>query len=200
MSIDELFFKGIFSDLKSASLSLKKGDMLFLQNDEVMNMYFIKAGRIILQRETIEGFTVIQHVAFRGEVIAEAALFSENYHCSAIADMSTEIYYLRKIDLLNYLEQNPTATRQLLVLYAYQIKSLRAINEIKNIRSAKERTLAFLKNEMNANREVEFSISLKDVAYRIGLSHEAFYRTLSDLEKTKNITRHEQLIKLLQPN
>jgi CRP-like cAMP-binding protein len=190
-------FKKVFSDLKPANLSLKKSDILFLQNDEILNMYFIKAGRLKLQRETIEGFSVIQHIAFKGEVIAEASLFSQDYHCSAVADTSTEVSYLRKIDLLNYLEKNPTAMRQLLVLYANQIKNLRAINEIKNIRSAKERTLAFLRNEMDANSEVKLSISLKDVAYRIGLSHEAFYRTLKDLEKTQLIIRHKQLIKLL---
>jgi CTP-dependent riboflavin kinase len=83
------------------------------------------------------------------------------------------------------------------VLYADQIKNLRALNEIKNIRSAKERTLAFLRSEMDANSEVKLSISLKDVAYRIGLSHEAFYRTLKDFETTKLIIRHKQLIKLL---
>lgn len=193
----DYFSKEIFPGLKSGGLSLKKGDILFFQNDEVLNMYFIKIGRLKLQRETVEGFTVIQHVAFSGEIIAEASLFSESYHCSAIADMSTEVSYLSKIDLLNGLEKNAIATKQLLVLYANQIINLRAINEIKNIRSAKERTLAYLKNEMNENGEVKFSISLKDVAYRIGLSHEAFYRTLSSLEKTKQIARHEYLIRLL---
>jgi CRP-like cAMP-binding protein len=191
------FFEEMLSDLKSKTLSLKKGDMLFLQNDEIINMYFIEEGRLKLQRDTLEGFTTIQHFALKGEVIAEASLFSQNYHCSAIADTSTQICYLKKIDLLNYLEKNSTATKKLLVLYSYQIKSLRAINEIKNIRSAKERTLAFLRNEMNAHREIKLSFSLKDVAYRIGLSHEAFYRTLKDLEKTKQIIRHEQLIKLV---
>jgi len=191
------YFEEILSDLKSKTLSLKKGDMLFLQNDEIINMYFIKEGRLKLQRETLEGSTIIQHVAFKEEVIAEASLFSQDYHCSAVADTNTEVSYLRKIDLLNYLEKNPTAMRRLLVLYANQIKNLRAINEIKNIRSAKERTLAFLRNEMDANREVKLFIALKDVAYRIGLSHEAFYRTLKDLEKTKHIIRHEKLIKLV---
>jgi len=160
-------------------------------------MYFIKEGRLKLQRETSEGFTIIQHVAFKGEVIAEASLFSQDYHCSAVADTNTEVSYLRKIDLGNYLEKNPTAMRRLLVLYANQIKNLRAINEIKNIRSAKERTLAFLRNEMDGNSEVKLSISLKDVAYRIGLSHEAFYRALKSLEKSNQISRHKQVIKLL---
>lgn len=191
------FFKEIISCFKLTSLSLKKGDILFLQNNEIFNMYFIKAGRLKLQRETIEGFSVIQHIAFRGEVVAEASLFSQNYHCSAVADMSTEVGYLRKIDLLNYLEEKPAAMKKLLALYANQIINLRIINEVKNIRSAKDRTLAFLRNEMDENCEVKLSISLKDMAYRIGLSHETFYRTLKDLEREKNIMRCKQLIKLL---
>ena len=190
-------FKKILSDLKTENLSLKKNDILFLQNDKVLNMYFIKAGRLKLQRETLEGFQVIQHIAFKGEVIAEASLYSQRYHCSAIADTKSEISYLRKIDLLNYFEKNPGAMSQLLMLYAHQIKSLRAINEIKNIRSAKERTLAFLRNEMDAESEVKLSISLKDVAYRIGLTHETFYRTLKELEKAQRIIRYKQSIKLL---
>ncbi len=191
------FFKTIFTDLNSARLTLKKGDILFHQSDDVVNMYFIETGRLKLQRETMEGFPVIQDVAYRGEIIAEASLFSDNYHCSAIADMETDIRYLRRIDLLTYLEQTPLATKQLLVIYAEQIVGLRAINEIKNIRSAKERILAFLKHEMNEKGEVEFCISLKDVAYRIGLSHETFYRVLSDLEKANSIVREGHLIKLL---
>lgn len=191
------FFKEIISCFKLINLSLKKGDILFLQNDEILNMYFIKAGRLKLQRETVEGFSVIQHIAFRGEIIAEASLFSQNYHCSAVADMSTEVGYLRKIDLLNYLEKKPAAMKKLLELYANQIINLRIINEIKNIRSAKERTLTFLRSEMDENCEVKLSVSLKDMAYCIGLSHETFYRTLKDLEKEKVIMRYKQLIKLL---
>jgi len=191
------FFYSTFTDLKAQKLLIKKGDTLFLQNDEILNMYYLAAGRLILRRNTLDGSPVISHVAFPGEIIAEASLFSKENHCSAIADTKTEVSYVKKSDLIAFLEKNPVAMRQLITVYAHQIRSLRAINEIKNIRSATERTLAFLRSEMNTNKEVEFSISLKDVAYRIGLSHEAFYRTLKNLEKTKQIYRQERFIKLL---
>ena len=191
------FFYSTFTDLKAQKLLIKKGDTLFLQNDEILNMYYLAAGRLILRRNTLDGSPVISHVAFPGEIIAEASLFSKENHCSAIADTKTEVSYVKKSDLIAFLEKNPVAMRQLITVYAHQIRSLRAINEIKNIHSATERTLAFLRSEMNANKEVEFSISLKDVAYRIGLSHEAFYRTLKNLEKTKQIYRQERFIKLL---
>ena len=190
------FQKIIFPDIKSTNSFIKKGDRLFLQNDEVQNMYFIQSGRIKLQRETLEGCSVIQHVAFKEEMIAEASLFSKKYHCSAIADKETEVSCLKKEDMLKHLEKNPSTMKQLLRLYAHQIMNLRTINEIKNIRSAQERTLAFLKNEMNKEGEVKLSISLKDAAYIIGLSHESFYRALKSLEETKQIIRHHKLIKL----
>jgi len=191
------FFNKIFTDLNSSKLSLKKGESLFLQNAAVVNMYYISAGRLTLQRDTVDGSPVVLHVAFSGEIIAEASLFSKENHCSAIADTRTEVSYVRKTDLIAFLEKDPVAMRQLLILYAHQIRSLRAINEIKNIRSATQRTLAFLRNEMDAKKEVKLSISLKDVAYRIGLSHETFYRTLKSLENNKQISRHGRLIRLL---
>jgi len=191
------FFNNTLTDLKAETLFLKKGETLFLQNDEVLNMYYITAGRVLLQRNTLDGAPVILHVAFPGEMIAEASLFSKENHCSAIADTTTEVSYIKKANLVTFLEKNAVAMKRLLIVYAHQIRDLRAINEIKNIRSATARSLAFLRNEMNASQEVKLSISLKDVAYRIGLSHETFYRALKELEKTKQISRQERLIKLL---
>lgn len=146
------FFNNTLADLTSKKLSIKKGEALFLQNDEVLNMYYIKAGCLMLQRNTLDGSVIILHVAFSGEIIAEASLFSKENHCSAIANTTTEVSYIKKSDLIAFLDKNPEAMKQLLTLYAHQLKNLRAINEIKNIRSATERTLAFLKNEMNINK------------------------------------------------
>ncbi len=191
------FFNNTLTGLKAENLSIKKGGTLFLQNDEVLNMYYITAGRVLLQRNTLDGSPVILHVAFPDEMIAEASLFSKENRCSAIADTTTEVSYVKKTDLVAFLEKDSVAMKKLLISYTYQIQDLCAINEIKNIRLATERILAFLRNEMDANQEVKFSISLKDVAYRIGLSHETFYRALKTLEKTKQISRQERVIKLL---
>jgi len=49
-------------------------------------MYFIEAGRLKLPRETLEGLTIIQHIVFKGEVVADASLFSKDYHCSVVPD------------------------------------------------------------------------------------------------------------------
>ncbi len=192
----ESYFDSISSSLKPLRLMLEKGETLFQQGGGVERVYCVKTGKIKLIRNTIEGTPITLHIAQSGETFAEASLFSNRYHCSAIADSKTEVSYFRKTELLDYLEQNPAAMKNLLTTFSHQVRELRAINEIKNIRSAKERILAFIRGEMDENKELVFSMPLKDVAHRIGLAHETFYREIKTLEKSGQIIRYDKGIKL----
>ena len=191
------FIDEVSSDLESRLLLLKRGEVLFQQGDLVESIYFLKSGRIKLVRNTIEGTPVVIHVALSGETFSEASLFSSNYHCSAIAEAKTAVSCFRKSDILGYLDHNPAAMKRLLAIFARQVRDLRTINEIKNIRSAKERTLAFIQCQVNDDKEIVSPLSLKDMAYRIGLAHETLYRELSSLEKSGDIKRVNGRIILL---
>lgn len=192
----ESYFDSIPDHLKPLGLSLEKGETLFQQGGQVERIYCVKSGKVTLIRNTIEGSLITLHIAQSGETFAEASLFSNQYHCSAIAASKTEISYFRKPELLNYLEQNPAAMKNLLATFSQQVRELRAISEIKNIRSAKERILAFIRGEMNDDKELVLSMSLKDIAHRIGLAHETFYREIKKLEKAGKIVRYDGGIKL----
>jgi len=187
----------ILEKLRPTKLLLGKGESLFLQGDHVVNVHYIKSGKIKLIRNTIEGGQMVMHVALPGETFAEASLFSSEYHCSAIAGLESEIISYKKSDFLRYIEQHPIVMKRLLKIFSQQVRDLRAVNEIKNIHSAKERILAFIKNEMDENKEVNLNMSLKDVAYKIGLAHETFYRELKKLEKAKVLMRKGSCLKLL---
>jgi len=184
------------TDLKPSGLSLVKGEHLFFQGDQVESFYYLKTGKIKLIRHTVEGGQALIHVALAGETFAEASLFSSRYHCSAIAVSTSEIMRYKKSDLLIYLEQNPSAMKGLLKMFAQQVRDLRTVNEIKNIRSAKERILMFINNEMNAGKELCLSMLLKDVAYKIGMTHETFYRELKKLEQAGVLQRCDGYLKL----
>lgn len=175
---------------------LDRGEVLFQQGGAVERVYCVKTGKVELVRTTIEGTPITLHTAQSGETFAEASLFSDKYHCTAIANSPAEVLYLRKLELLNYLEQNPAAMKNLLLTFSHQVRELRAINEIKNIRSAKERILAFIRGEMDENKELVLSMPLKDIAHRIGLAHETFYREIKKLEKSGQIIRYDRSIKL----
>ncbi len=193
----EKLFKVFSSELKPQSLSFKKGDYLFKQGGSVSNIYFIEEGRIKLIRNTSDGTPVVLHIGQQGESIAEASLFSNQYHCSAIADSASDVTWVKKNILIQFLKDKPEVMMELLAIFSRQVRDLRAINEIKNIRSAKERILIFVKANANENQELQIDLSLKDLAAKIGLAHETFYRELKKLEQSGEIQRKSDRIKLL---
>jgi CRP-like cAMP-binding protein len=179
------------------TLSLQKGETLFNQGDAVERIYLVNKGKLKLIRNTIDGTPVVLHVGLSGETIAEASLFSDQYHCSAQADVASTLQSVNKQKLLEHLHNNPQQMKQLLAVFSRQVRDLRAINEIKNIRSAEERILAYIRCNINETRVMKLELSLKELAHNIGLAHETFYRELKKLEDKGVIHREKQIIKLL---
>jgi CRP-like cAMP-binding protein len=87
--------------------------------------------------------------------------------------------------------------QELLSVLASQVRDLRAINEIKNIRSANERILTFIRNNVNNEKVMVLDSSLKDIAHKIGLTHETFYRELKKLINSGIIIKNDDTIKLV---
>lgn len=194
----DIFCEELSTKLPFERIVLGKSESLFLQDQKIKKFYFLRQGVLKLVRSTIEGEQSIMHVAYAGEFIAEASLFSEKYHCFAIAESESEIISYNKADFLAYLDTSSSAMLSLLKTFAQQVRDLRVINEIKNINSAKQRILAYLSNAKDGNNVIQLSISLKDTAYKIGLAHETFYRELKKLELDGLLTRKGRTIKLLK--
>ena len=69
---------------------------------------------------------------------------------------------------------------------ARQVMGLRTRLEQRNIRSARERVRHFLALNAGADgRSVALTGTLKEAAAELGLTHEAFYRTLAALERAR---------------
>ncbi|MCF6189600.1 MAG: Crp/Fnr family transcriptional regulator [Cocleimonas sp.] len=193
----EKLFQDFASELKPQNLSLNKGETLFKQGNSVSNIYFIQVGKVKLIRNTSDGTPVVLHIGQQGESIAEASLFSNQYHCSAIIDSASDVLFVNKDSLIQFLINKPDVMMELLAIFSRQVRDLRAINEIKNIRSAKERIVTFIKSNADENQELKLDIALKDLAAKIGLAHETFYRELKSLENSGEIQRDSDRIKLL---
>lgn len=181
--------------LSSSTLNLKKGDRVFKQGESVNSIYYITQGRVKLVRNTVEGTPIVIHVAYAGEGIAEASLFSDEYHCSALVDANTKIAAFSKVELLKYLQNNPNSMMDLLKQLTYQVRDLRMLNEIKSIYSAEDKVLTYLATK--GSKDFDSRLSLKDIAQKIGMAHETFYRTLKVLENKGEISRDGNQIKLI---
>lgn len=175
---------------------LSAGDALFRRGDETFGIFFLASGKLRMQRVTADGGVVSLHVARPGELFAEASLFAERYQCDAVAESDCEVWRYPKAELESRLRTDSSRLWAFAAVLASGLHSLRLRYEIKQIRSAPDRVLQFLKLRSDAGGVFHVGGSLKDIAPELGLSHEAFYRALSKLVRDKQVSRSRGNIRL----
>lgn len=130
-------------------------------------------------------------------MFAEASLFSERYHCDALAEVASEVWCYPKEALAAKLRSEPEALWAFARELARHDQTVRLRYEIKHVRSATERVLQFLRLSCSEKGVFHVPGVLKDVAAEVGLTHEAFYRALAALEKQGRIARRAGAIHLI---
>ena len=176
---------------------LRPLEFLFRQGDSAEYIFAVDDGHIKLTRYLSNGKSVVMHVARAGHTFTEAGLFSEVYHCNAIAEVKTRVRMYKKQDILKAIERDSSLALEYAASLSGEVQRLRMQLELHNIQSARERILQFLVLEACPDSlEVTIRDSLKAVATNLGLAHETFYRELARLEHDKLITRRDKTIKL----
>lgn len=179
--------------------ALGAGQTLFRQGARTVGLYEVVCGRVRLARFDRAGREIVLHNASAGETIAEASLFSPTYHCDAIATTDAVVRLYPKALVLAELQANPQAARAFMAMLARQVMALRTSLEQRNIRSARDRVRHYLAVNLGPDgRTVHLPGSLKDLAARLGLTHEALYRTLADMQKDGEVERRAGKIRVLR--
>jgi CRP-like cAMP-binding protein len=178
--------------------SLRAGQHLFRYGDRAAGAYEIVSGKVRLARVDSSGREAVLYVANAGDTLAEASLFSQLYLCDAIASTKSVVRIYPKNALLAEFRRDPVVAEAFMCMLAEQVMSLRARLEILNIRSARERVLAYLIVNVGADgRTVSRSGTIKDLAGYLGLTHETLYRTLAQMASDREIRRSGTVIILL---
>ena len=174
-----------------------RGATIFHQGDRATAMFLIETGRVRLARVLADGTSLILYVAQAGESFAEASLSAAHYHCDAIAETDVAVLALPKADLLSALAADPAECLALALALAGQVRDLRARLELRNIRSATARVLAWLHLHASGNPpSVPMHRSWTQVADELGLTREVVYRALATLERQKRISRGPGFVSL----
>ena len=179
----------------SAVRVLAPGELLFRQGDRAAAIYKVESGRLRLIRRTIDDHLVILHTARRGEFFAEASLFAEAYHCDAVAAAQSRVRVYPKPTVMEALRTDPALAEAFMARLARQLQELRALMELRNIRSARERVLQYLRLRVHG-RSIAVEGQLQEIAAEIGITREALYRTLAALEAEGCLTRTQTTILL----
>jgi CRP/FNR family transcriptional regulator, dissimilatory nitrate respiration regulator len=184
----------------SVERKLKAGQSLFRQGDPAIGLYEVISGKVRLARVDRSGREAVLYSAGAGDTIAEASLFAPAYHCDAIATTSSVVRLYPKAALLGELQRDPEAAQAFMAMLAQQVMSLRTRLEQRNIHSARERVRHHLAINVGADgRTVALKGTLKELAAMLGLTHEALYRTLAEMEAEGEIERLKGRIKLYRP-
>jgi len=182
---------------RSTLRQLDAGESLFRQGDKTFGIFEVEHGRMRLIRHTIDNHPVALHTAKKGELFAEAALFSSIYQCDAVAAVASRVRIYPKRQLLATFRDDPALGERFMAVLAHQIHALRARLEERNMRSARERLLHHLALGAGADgRTMPLEGTLMELASEIGLSHEVLYRTLAQLEKEGVLSRTRSAIAL----
>lgn len=183
---------GIAAELKTVAA----GAAVFRQGDRSRGIFLLLAGRVRLQRVTPDGTAVTLHQVRAGETFAEASLFSDRYHCDAVAETECRVGRYPKAALATALHDDPASLWRFTAELAHSLQRLRSRYELKQIRSAPQRVLQFLRLRCAADGSYAVPGALRDLAAELGLTQEALYRSLAALERDGELSRTGSVLQL----
>ena len=184
---------GVAAEMKAVAA----GASVFRQGDRSRGIYLLLAGSVRLQRVTPDGTAVTLHQVRPGETFAEASLFSDRYHCDAVAESDCRIGRYPRAALATALRGDPESLWRFTADLARSLQRLRSRYELKQIRSAPQRVLQFLRLRCDADGRYALPGTLRDLAAELGLTQEALYRSLAALERDGMLSRSGSLLRVI---
>ncbi len=184
-----LDFDLLFPNHLGRMLDLKRGDLVFATGDKTHGLFRVEDGLIRLVRHAVDGREVALHLAKPGDFFAEASLFSESYHCDAIAEHPSQVLAFAKEHVLSVMAQSSAHALTWIAHLSTQLQALRARAACLSLSTAEDRILAFLRMQPQTEPTLTIDRTWKSVASELGLTHEALYRALGRLEKRGIIQR-----------
>lgn len=173
---------------------LKKGTLLFKTGKKPEWMYFVLSGEVTLERLSQNGDSVVLQRTRHG-FVSEASLQSPKYHCDAVVVANSEIIQIPIQTLADALSTDPAFAGRWINMLNQEVKRLRLQCERLSMKSVKDKVLHLINTE-GQNGKYHVSTGLKSLAGELGITHEAMYRTLAALEKSKTIRREDGLLAL----
>ncbi len=172
---------GLLGRLPSFECEFRVGEFLFHQGDDVRSIYLVRDGAVHLVRHQASGAAIVLQRASVGAILAEASLFSERYHCDAVAVAPTRTLTIDKRRMRSTLADNPRLAEELAAHLAREVQATRLRAEILSLKTVAERLDAWIASN---DEDLPAKGGWKSIAAQIGTSPEALYRELAKRRRT----------------
>ncbi|TSA16081.1 MAG: Crp/Fnr family transcriptional regulator [Betaproteobacteria bacterium] len=168
------------------------GELLFKQRQKPARMLYVTRGEVVLQRMGRQGEAVVLQRTRHG-FVGEASLDSVRYHCDAVVTISGEVIAIPMQAIKQALAADSGFAGRWIAMLNHEVKRLRAQCERLAMRGVKERLLHLIETEGGEGR-LPLGSGLKSVAAELGVTHEALYRAVAELEKNGRLRRRENCL------
>jgi CRP/FNR family transcriptional regulator, dissimilatory nitrate respiration regulator len=181
----------------AAGALIRKGAYIFSAGEVPRWMFYVIHGEVALERSGAHGEHVILQRC-RSGFVSEASLMVNAYHCDAIAIEETQVIKLPVEAVRSELRNDPSFANRWMRTLNAEIMRLRMQCERLSLHSVHERLVHLIETEGKAGR-YPIPTGIKTLAAQLGVSHEALYRTITDLKKQQLLDRTADEL-VLMPN
>jgi CRP/FNR family transcriptional regulator len=168
--------------------SLRKGDVLFHEQDPAEAMYAVVTGQVKLVRYSPGGKEMLLHLVQPGQTFAEAALFgSGTYPATAVALTETRLWCLPRRRLEELIRRSPDLGLALVGSISVWTRKLAAKLELLTQRRVEERLAVYVLGraagrDLQAGTSVALTEPKNLIAAQCGTAPEVLSRTFRRLE------------------
>ncbi len=188
------------------SFTIKKGDTIFSEGEQVNGIFCIKDGVCKLSKLSQNGKEQIIKLVTKGELLGQRSMISdEAVNLSAVALEDMEVCYIPKTDVMGFFDTNNEFSMNVMKNICGDLKDSETHTISMAQKTVKERlaeTLVYLESTFGKNEDGSLHIQLtrEELAGMIGTATESCIRLLSDFKKLGLIDLSGKKITILELN
>ncbi|MBN1374788.1 MAG: Crp/Fnr family transcriptional regulator [Dehalococcoidia bacterium] len=176
-----------------------KGQTIISEGDTEQALYFVNAGVVKIFKTSPEGKEQIIDIVRPGGSFNEIAVFSGGpipYSAQALG-IKTDIYWLHKNDMLNFMENNWKVALKAFEVITQQKRTLLVLIEDLSFKNVTGRVAKILLQNADPGSEGAHRLTQYEMAAMAGTAREVVGRALKSLEDTGAISleRHRIIVK-----
>ncbi|MFV9510125.1 Crp/Fnr family transcriptional regulator [Tepidibacillus sp. LV47] len=175
---------------------VRKGTILFIENDPADAIYFLREGKVRLSKSTPDGKEIILNIRKPGDLFAEAALFRKTTY-PATAEMleDGEVVMIRNEDLEKIIHRYPEIGISVIQIMGQRLHVAQTIlrdvalyGKFGALASALIRLAEDYGMQTKDGIKIQLSLTHQELANFIGAARENVNRMMSQLEKNGILT------------
>lgn len=171
------------------SYTIKKGDVIFEEGENVNGIYCIKDGVCKLTKLSPNGKDQIIKLVKKGDLLGQRSLISEEpVNVGAVALEDMEVCFIPKAEVLGFFNNNNQFSMNVMKTICGDLKDAgeHMVNMAqKTVKARLAETLLYLKDTFGENEDktLKIHLSREELASMIGTATESCIRLLSELNK-----------------